>query len=94
MPVDWDKFDSEMGTIIEDSASATDEILASRISSVTRMTDEEVQKLFPDPADVEKLIELMKIVKSSQRRNTKVKKIVSNAEDFGGIVLTLLQKFA
>ncbi len=93
MPVDWDKFDSEMGTIIEDSASATDEKLASRISSVTRMTDEEVQKLFPDPADVEKLIELMKIVKSSQRRNTKVKKIVSNAEDFGGIVLTLLQKF-
>ena len=58
---------------LKHSANATDEKLASRISSVTRMMDEEVQKLFPDSSDVEKLIELMKIVKSSQRRNTKIK---------------------
>lgn len=93
MPVNWEEFDSEIDTIIADSASETDEKLASRISSVTRMTDDEVKELFPKPEDVKKLSELMKIVKSSENRNDKINNIVSNAEDFGGIVLSLLQKF-
>jgi NAD(P)-dependent dehydrogenase (short-subunit alcohol dehydrogenase family) len=94
MPIDWEKFDSEIDSIIESSAEATDEKLASKISSITRMTDDEVQELFPYPADVKKLAELMKIVKSEEERNTKISNIVSNAEKFGGIVLTLLEKFA
>jgi len=94
MPINWDEFDNEIDSIIESSAKATDEKLASRISSITRMTDEEVQELFPDPADVKKLTELMKIVKSADERNTKINNIVSNTEKFGGIVLTLLEKFA
>ena len=94
MPVNWDEFDTEVDAIIEDSADSTSDKLASRVSSITRMTDEEVQELFPNPADVKKLTELMRIVKSSEERNVKINRIVSNAEDFGGIVLLLLQKFA
>ena len=94
MPIDWDKFDSEIDVAIEISDDATDDKLASRISSITRMTDEEVKELFPNPADTKKLTELMKIVKSAEDRNSKVNKIVSNADEFGGIVLTLLAKFA
>lgn len=94
MPVNWDEFDSEIDSIIDETADATDQRLASRISSITRMTDDEVQELFPDPADVKKLAELMKIVKSSEDRNNKINRIVSNAEEFGGVVLSLLQKFA
>lgn len=94
MPIDWEKFDSEIDAVIEESANKTDEKLASRISSITRMTDEEVQELFPDPADVKKLSRLMAIVKSAEDRNTKVNKIVDNAEEFGGIVLSLLGKLA
>lgn len=94
MPVNWEEFDSEIDSIIEESAAETDDILASRISSLTRMTDEEVKELFPNPADVKKLTKLMKIVKSSEERNNKINRIVSNAEEFGGIVLSLLQKLA
>lgn len=94
MPINWDEFDNEIDSIIDEAAGATDQRLASRISSITRMTDDEVQELFPDPADVKKLAELMKIVKSSEDRNIKINQIVSNAEEFGGIVLSLLQKFA
>jgi len=94
MPVNWDEFDSEIDSIIDEAAGATDQRLASRISSITRMTDDEVQELFPNPADVKKLAELMKIVKSSEDRNNKINRIVSNAEEFGGVVLSLLQKFA
>jgi len=35
----------------------------------------------------------MKIIKSGEERNTKVAKIVSDAEKFGDVVLTLLEKF-
>ncbi len=94
MPIDWDTFDSDIDVAITESANATDDKLASKISSITRMTDEEVKELFPVPADTKKLAELMKIVKSSEDRNTKINSIVANAEGFGGIVLTLLGKLA
>lgn len=93
MPVNWDDFDIEVDAAIETAAGATDDQLASRISSLTRMTDAEVKALFPEAADLKKLSDLMKIVNSSEARNTKVNRIVDNAEQFGGIVLTLLQKF-
>jgi len=94
MPINWDEFDNEIDNIIAESADETDQKLASKISSITRMTDDEVKELFPDAADVKKLAELMKVVKSSENRNNKINKIVDNAEEFGGIVLTLLSKFA
>ncbi len=94
MPVNWDEFDNDIDGIIENSAKTTDEKLASKISSITRMTDDEVKELFPDPADVKKLTELLKIVKSADDRNTNINKIVNNAEQFGGIVLSLIGKFA
>ena len=94
MPIDWDEFDDEIDAIIETSADNTDERLASRISSITRMTDDEIQELFPEPADAKKLTELMRIVKSAETRNNKINNIVANAENFGGVVLTLLGKFA
>ncbi|GAA58601.1 hypothetical protein P20652_0458 [Pseudoalteromonas sp. BSi20652] len=94
MTINWDEFDSEIDLIIENSAEATDEKLASSISSITRMTDEEVKELFPSSADVKKLTELMKIVKSSQNRNEKINNIVAKSEELGGVILSLLQKFA
>lgn len=94
MPINWDEFDNEIDDIIAESADETDQKLASKISSITRMTDDEVKVLFPDPTDVKKLAELMKVVKSSENKNNKINKIVANVEEFGGIVLTLLSKFA
>lgn len=94
MPVNWDDLMSSIDNEINNAADKTDEKLASKISSITRLTDEEIQKLFPEPADVKKLAELMKIVNGAQKRNTKINQIVKNSEKFAGIVLTLLNKFA
>lgn len=93
MPINWDKFEKELDGIIAESSTKTDTKLASKISSITRLTDDEVKKLFPDPSDAKKVAELMRIVKSSEDRNVKVNKIVKNSEKFGGVVLTLLSKF-
>lgn len=94
MPINWNKFDSDLDDAINKAADKTDDKLASTISSLTHMNDEEIKTLFPEPADAKKLYELMKIVKSAEDRNNKINQIVSNAEKFGGIVLTLLDKFA
>jgi len=93
MAIDWDKFQGELDGLIDEAGEKTDRKLAGKISTITRMTDDEVKKLFPDPADVKKLAELMEIVKRAGDRNDKVNKIISNAEEFGGIILTLLGKF-
>jgi NADP-dependent 3-hydroxy acid dehydrogenase YdfG len=93
MPIDWDAFESELDSIIEEAAERTDERLASMISSVTRMTYEEVEELFPTAVDIQKLASLMKVVRSAQDRNTKLSIIVSNADEFAGTILTLLEKY-
>ena len=93
MAIDWDELDSNVDNIIKTSANETDNQLASKISSLTHMNDAEIKELFPDPSDVKKLAELMKIVKSSEDSNVKINKIVSDAQKFGGVVFTLLNKF-
>lgn len=94
MSINWDRFQTDIDALVNDAGQRTDAKLASRISSVTRLTDAEVKTLFPDPADVKKLAELMEIVKKAGDRNEKINKIVANIEEFGGIVVTLLGKLA
>ena len=91
MAIDWDELDIDGA--IASSANKTDEHLASKISSLTRMTDEEVTELFPVPGDVKTFTELMKIVKSAEEQNNKVNKIIANGEDFAKVTLKLLEKF-
>lgn len=91
MTIDWDTYDP--ARLARRAAEETDETLASRISSITRMTDEEVVKLFPKSSDAIKVAELMKIVKGAERRNRKVKALADNAEKFAAITLKLLEKF-
>lgn len=47
-------------------------------------------ELFPAEADAKKLAELMSIVNSSKTHNEKINAFLSNAEQFAGVVLTLL----
>ena len=85
--------DIDIDAISDDAVQKTDDKLAGQISSLTRMTDDEVKDLFPTAADSKRLAELMRIVKSAETRNTKISNIVDNSEKFAGIVLTLLDKF-
>jgi len=94
MPIDWDVFEDDLDVAINESAQKTDAHLATKISSITRMTDEEVTELFPNPADTKTLAKLMRIVKDTDDRNKKTANIVANSEEFAGIILTLLSKFA
>jgi hypothetical protein len=94
MPNDQDALNKDIDQILDDAVARTNKKLALQISSVTRMTQDEVQKLFPAAADAEKLLKLMQTVKSAEDMNTKVTNIMSNIESFAGIIVTLLGKFA
>lgn len=93
MTIDWDKFQAELDQVINEAGNKTDNKLAGRISAITRLSDDEIEKLFPDPAEVKKLAELMEIIKRSDDQNEKINKIVNDAEKFGGVILKLLTKF-
>ncbi len=92
MPINWEEFDENVDQAITESVDAVDTKLASHISSITRLTDDEVNELFPEPADLKKLAELLKIVKSAETRNNKVNSIMDNAEEFSGVIFTLVDK--
>ena len=94
MPVDWDKFQETIDEEVDAAAKKTNEKLASAASSVSRLTDEEVKKLFPKPADVQKLKDLLEIVKSEDSHNQKVSKLMNNIEDLAGTVVKLVSHFA
>ena len=89
---DWAKLSEEIDAIIDDAAKKTDEKLAGKISSITRLKESEVQVMFPAPTDAKKFVELMEIVKSADAKNKKIIAIMENGEKFGKIILTLLDK--
>ena len=91
MPANWE--DINFDEIAARAAKKTDDELASQISSLSTMTEEEVKKLFPESADIAKLGKLMQIVKSAEKRNTKINNIKNNIDEIGGVILTLLNKF-
>lgn len=78
--------------IAAEAAAETDRELAGDISSLTTMTDGEIEELFPAPQDKQRLAQLMEIVKSAEARNVKVSRIVANVEDLAEVVLTLAGK--
>ncbi len=92
MPINWEEFDESLDQAITESVDAVDTKLASHISSITRLTDDEINELFPEPADLKKLSELLKIVKSAEKRNNKVNSIINNAEEFSDVIFTLVDK--
>lgn len=94
MPINWDEVEGEVEAALDQAKQRTDDRLASQISSMTRLTDAEVMQLFPTPADVERLVQLMQIVKSADERNQKVNRLATNMEKLGGTVVTLLERFS
>ena len=94
MPIDWESFQDRLDSEIDAAATETSERLASKVSSLTRLTDAEVKELFPHPADVQHLKHLMEIVHSAENANVKRARLISNVDSLAGAALTLLGKFA
>jgi len=94
MPIDWDKAEAEVDAALDAAMVRTNARLAGTISSLTRLSDADIKKLFPTPADVEQLVALMKVVRSTDTKNAKINQIVRNAKGMAGAILTIVERFA
>ncbi|HEX2494879.1 MAG TPA: hypothetical protein VHK24_13995 [Steroidobacter sp.] len=94
MSIDWGKFQDDVDAAVKNAGANTDAKLASKISGISRLTEDEIRQLFPESADAKKLAELMEIVRSAGQQHEKINRIVGNAESFGKVIFTLLAKFA
>ena len=92
MAIDWSNVETHADADLNGVKDRTDAKLASKVSSITRMTDEEILELFPEPADAKRLATLMQIVLSSDNQNRKVDQLIGNIQDLAGTVITLLGK--
>lgn len=81
-----DDFDA----ILEEAVRMTDNQFASRISSLTRLRDTEINAICPAPADKKALAELMSIVKGASDENTKRSELIGNIQTFAGVVIRVL----
>jgi hypothetical protein len=87
MPDDFDK-------LMDDAEDMTLKQLDSRLSSLVRLKDSELNSLFPSKPDKEKLIRLMQIVRGATADNVKRKQLIDNISGLADTVVKLLGKLA
>lgn len=71
----------------------TKEEFGDKLSSYTSLTSKEIEDLFPVKSDREELLELIKIVNSSDDENIKKAKLVKNIGSVSSAVLKIGKKF-
>lgn len=74
----------------DEEAQLTNTQFADEIAKLTTLKNDEIARLFPTKVDKERLVELMKIVKSSASRNTKAARLEQNISNLGGAVVKVL----
>jgi hypothetical protein len=77
--------------ILERSAQKTDAQLASEISSLTRLKDEEINSLFPAQPDKENLLKLLEIVNAATDENNKTAELIKNIDKLAGAAIKLIK---
>lgn len=78
--------------ILDQAEELTNKELDSKISSLTRLKDAELAKLFPTKPDKEKLLQLLQIVQGATTENVKRKQLIDNISTVADTVLKLLVK--
>jgi hypothetical protein len=89
--IDWNAFKRTADAAARRAADETNDTLASRLSSVTRLKDEEIKKLFPDPADIKRVAKLLEIVNGAATKNRKIAALKENIDDLAGVTLKLVK---
>lgn len=92
--IDWEQYQYTLSIAVEEANTRTNARLAGEVARVSRLTENEIQRLFPEPADAQRVAELMKIVKQSGSRHEQINRLMQNVEQFGGVIFTLLKQLA
>jgi hypothetical protein len=77
--------------ILKNSAEKTDKEFVSDISSLTSLSDDEINSLFPQRSDQEKLLKLLAIVQGATDENEMINKLKMNLDELAGTALKLIK---
>jgi|GEM_PF-1175278 len=77
--------------ISREARESTNRALADEISSLTVLTEEDVDRLLPRKADKEQFGTLMAIVAAATNENTKVAALRENLDNVGGVLVKILK---
>lgn len=74
----------------EQARKETDEKYRQVIATLTRLSEEDVERLFPTRTDKDRLLELLDIVNQETDDNIKVARLKEDIESYGTIILKLI----
>ena len=84
--------DDDFNDILDEAEKKTNEQLKDKITALTKLTAEDLQKIAPTVDDKNKLLSLMQIVRSAADDNDKKAQILANIEMYAGIILNIAGK--
>lgn len=90
--INWDGLIKEFQHAFNHANSESNQSIINKIILLTKLTENDIKVLFPQNADIEKLLELLKIIKSDKERNVKINLIKENIETLSPTILSLLEK--
>ena len=93
-PIDWAQFSQDTANAAANAAAQTDDQLAGRIASVSRLSVDEVKVLFPTKGDAAKAAKLLAIVKGAASENDKIAQLKANIGQLAGVMVTLIGHLA
>ena len=78
----------------EQARQDTDERYNQVIASLTRLSQEDINNLFPTRSEKDRLLELLEIVNQETEDNIKVARLKDDIESYGTIILKLISLLA
>lgn len=84
--------DSTWEEIRKKAKRQTDDIFSSKVSSLTRLTDNEIKEITPSALDKERLASLLGIIADTKKSNTEKAEAIRNLSGLAEIAVPLLLK--
>jgi len=81
----------QFADLMKDAAEKTNADLASEISSLTRLKDSDIERLFPTRSDKDHLLQVLEIVNAATDENKKVAQLKKNFDSIAGTVIRLVK---
>jgi hypothetical protein len=79
--------------VSREARESTNRALAQELTSLTFLTEQEVERLLPRKVDKERFGTLMAIVAAETDDNTKVAALKENLDEVGGVLMKILRLF-
>jgi hypothetical protein len=79
--------------VSREARESTNRVLAQELTSLTFLTEQEVERLLPRKVDKERFGTLMAIVAAETDDNTKVAALKENMDEVGSVLMKILRLF-